>query len=128
MKASDGLLSLSAAILLGATAAASGAGPPCHRNAALEALLAEKTPEWASRLAQISGYEHPGPLSVCQVAGGRPRSDGERIYLPPLRGDEELLSLAHEYVHLAFHHHPSSRNEGFVERMARALVLGEEQE
>lgn len=128
MKARCGLLILSTAILLGAATTASGTELPCHRNAVLEALLAKKSQEWASRLAPIPGYERPGPLSVCQVTGGRPRSDGERIYFPPIRGGEELLSLAHEYVHVAFRHHPLSRDEGFVERTARALVLGEEQE
>ena len=77
-------------------------------------------------IAGAPGYERPGPLSVYQVTGGGPRSDGGRIYLPPIRGDEELLCLAHEYVHLAFRHHPATRNEDFVERTARALLLGEE--
>lgn len=126
MKAGYFLLILASVMFVKMATAASGAGPPCNRNAVLEAWLATKTGEWDSRLARIPGYERPGPLSVCRVTGGGPRSDGERIYLPPLPGDEEQLSLTHEYVHLAFAHHPASRNEGFVERTARVLVLGEE--
>jgi len=106
--------------------AALGTEHPCNRNAVLETWLAAKAEEWDGRLAKIPGYEPPGPITVCQVTGGGPRSEGGRIYLPPLPGEDKLLSLAHEYVHLAFRHHPASRNEGFVERTSRALVSGEE--
>lgn len=126
MKAEYCLPGLALAIVVAAATAALGAEPPCNRHAVLEAWLAAKAGEWESRLAQIPGYERPGSLSVCRVAGGGPRSMGEHIYLPPLPADQELLSLTHEFVHLAFARHPASRNEGFVERTARALVLGEE--
>lgn len=125
MKARYCLLGFCAATILATATASSGEEPPCHRHAVLEVWLAERAGEWDSLLAGIPGYERPDPLSVCQVTGGRPRSDGQHIYLPPIRGDEELLSLAHEYVHLAFRHHPATRNEGFVERTARTLMLGE---
>ena len=98
----------------------------CARSDALETWLAARQAPWDQRLAPISGYEHPGRLLVCRVAGGGPRSAGQRIYLPPARGDEDLLNVAHEYVHLAFRHHPASRDEGFVEQTARALLTGEE--
>jgi uncharacterized protein YfaQ (DUF2300 family) len=118
------LLGPGLAILFGATAAA-GAGPPCNPDAVLKAWLAARAGDWERRLAEIPGYERPDLLSVCRVSGGGPRSEGAHIYLPPLPADEAMLSLAHEYVHLAFRHHPTSRNEGFVERTARALLLGE---
>jgi uncharacterized protein YfaQ (DUF2300 family) len=126
MKARYRLPGFGFAIILAVATVASGAEPPCHRHAVLEAWLAARAEAWDSRLAGIPGYERPGPLSVCQVTGGGPRSDGGRIYLPPIRGNEELLCLAHEYVHLAFRHHPATRNEDFVERTARALMSGEE--
>ncbi|MFH0783989.1 MAG: DUF2300 domain-containing protein [Pseudomonadota bacterium] len=126
MKARYGLLVFCSVMLLTAATVAFGAGLPCNRNAVLEAWLKAKRGEWENRLVLIPGYESPGLLAVCRVAGGGPRSDGDNIYLPHLAGDEELLSLAHEYVHLALRHHPLSRDEGFVERMARVLIFGEE--
>jgi uncharacterized protein YfaQ (DUF2300 family) len=126
MKSEYCLPGLALAIVLVAATSALGADPPCDRHTVLEGWLAARAGEWDSRLAQITGYERPGPLSVCRVAGGGPRSEGEHIYLPPLPTEEEMLSLTHEYVHLAFVHHPVSRNEGFVERTARALLMGEE--
>jgi uncharacterized protein YfaQ (DUF2300 family) len=116
------------AILLGATITAPGADPVCRRTAHLEAWLATHADAWQKQLATFPGYERPGPLAVCRAMGGGPRSDGERIYLPPLPRDGELLSLAHEYVHLAFRHHPATQNEVFVEQRARALLSGEEEQ
>jgi uncharacterized protein YfaQ (DUF2300 family) len=114
------------AVILAAATTARGADPVCHRQENLEAWLAVNANAWQKQLAAYPGYQHPGPMAVCLAAGGGPRSDGERIYLPPLSPDVELLSLAHEYVHLAFRHHPATRNEAFVEQRARALLLGEE--
>jgi uncharacterized protein YfaQ (DUF2300 family) len=126
MKVRYGFPAFFSVLLTTAATAAFGAALPCKPNAALGAWLTVKAGEWESRLAQIPGYEKTGPIHVCPVPGGGPRSDGEYIYLPPLTGDEERLSLAHEYVHLALRHHPLSRDEGFVEQTARVLLLGEE--
>ncbi|MBF0463107.1 MAG: DUF2300 domain-containing protein [Magnetococcales bacterium] len=102
------------------------AGEPCDRNPALETWLTARTMEWARLLTQLPGYEPPSPLQVCQAAGKAPHTDGLHIYLPPLAEEEERLSLAHEYVHLALRHHPVAHDERYVEQVARSLILGEQ--
>jgi uncharacterized protein YfaQ (DUF2300 family) len=125
MKSTYRMLWLGLVIFLGSTVVALGVEPPCNPEAVLEAWLAARAGEWEQKLTAIPGYERPAVLTVCRVAGGGPRSEGEYIYLPPLPREEAMLSLTHEYIHLVFRHHPASRNEGFVERTARALLLGE---
>ena len=41
---------------------------------------------------------------------------------PPAAPDDEI-ALAHEFLHLAFKHHPSGADESFIENMARQLLL-----
>lgn len=99
----------------------------CLRDLRAEAWLSSQKAAWERRLAQRPGYEPPGVLVVCREKGGGPRVASGRIHLPPLRDGEEQLSLAHEYLHWAFRHHPVARDERFIEGLARVLVLGEEE-
>lgn len=126
MKVTSLFLAFFSTIIVNVAAIAFGSANPCNRDAGLEGWLTSHSSEWQKRLARLPGFENPGFLQICRVTGGGSRTDGRYIYLPPQTGDEEQLSVAHEYVHLALRHHPLSRDEAFVERMARALVMGEE--
>ncbi|MBF0309866.1 MAG: DUF2300 domain-containing protein [Magnetococcales bacterium] len=99
----------------------------CRRDLRAEAWLAAREAVWVRHLAEKPGFEPSGFLRVCRETGGGPYLDGEDIHLPPLPSDEERLSLAHEYLHRVFRSHPVSRNEVWIERTARSLVLGEEE-
>ena len=63
-------------------------------------------------------------MTVCALGHGSPYVDRarSRIYLRGLAGREDRLTLAHEYVHLAFRYHPCGLDEGCVERLARSLT------
>lgn len=88
--------------------------------------LETQAERWEPRLADLEGYEKPGQVRVCQASGGaRAYYDNGRIYLQTLDETQTRLSLAHEYLHLAFRHHPRSRDERFIESTARHLVLQE---
>jgi uncharacterized protein YfaQ (DUF2300 family) len=95
----------------------------CERLAAAESWLAERAPAWQRELRRHPGYEAPGSLAVCALAHGQPYSDQRRgrIYLRDWMSGEGRLTLAHEYIHLAFRFHPSGEDEAFVESTARRL-------
>ncbi|MBF0271519.1 MAG: DUF2300 domain-containing protein [Magnetococcales bacterium] len=98
----------------------------CAHAFDLEAWMAQRAGAWWRRLAPLAGAEPPGGIEICRIPAGRPHARGGRIVLPPLREEEARLSVAHEYVHLVFRHHPRTRDERFVEQMARELILGEQ--
>lgn len=89
--------------------------------------LETQAEHWDARLAELEGYEKQDPIRVCLAPGGGARADygNGRIYLQVLDETETRLSLTHEYLHLAFRHHPRSRDERFIETTARHLVLQE---
>jgi uncharacterized protein YfaQ (DUF2300 family) len=95
----------------------------CERLPAAEAWLGEKAPLWQRLLRRQAGFESPEPIAVCVLPHGQPYSDQRRgrIYVRGWMTDQGRLTLAHEYVHLAFRFHPSGADEAFVERTARAL-------
>ena len=49
-------------------------------------------------------------------------SSSGALYVYALKSEEDRIALAHEYVHLAFQHHPRGLDEGFVEATARTLI------
>ncbi len=87
--------------------------------------LAREAPLWARRLAGEPGYETPELPAVCEVSAGRPYADAgrNRVYIRRLRSDDDRIALTHEYLHLAFAHHPRGLDERFVEQTARRLIL-----
>lgn len=107
---------------------ASGGGiaetPDCRRQPQREAWLHVQAERWHQRLITQTGYERPAIFTVCHLAQGRPYVDydRDRIYLRSVTAEEDALSLAHEYLHLAFKHHPLARNERFIEHTARQLL------
>jgi uncharacterized protein YfaQ (DUF2300 family) len=117
---------------LAAVAGALAAGPPasvqpaqdCRRQPRLEAWLQAQADRWQRLLAAQPGYERPDRVIVCLIDRGNPYVDYDRgrLYLRSRDADEDRLSLAHEYLHLAFKYHPIARDERFIETTARKLV------
>ena len=91
---------------------------------AADTWLTRVTPSWRRRLAGLAGFEPPDALAVCALDHGSPYADRERlrIYVRGIVTREDRLTIAHEYVHLAFRFHPSGADEAFVERLARSLA------
>jgi uncharacterized protein YfaQ (DUF2300 family) len=108
----------------------SALGSDCRRLPEAEAWLQGQAQRWERQLAALDGYERPDPPRVCLAAAGSPaaRYDRDLILLRRAGGTggaaEDQLSLAHEYLHLAFKHHPAAWDEAFIEALARQLVLG----
>lgn len=94
---------------------------------AAETWLMIAAMKWHRRLRGESGFEPPGSgVRVCALSEGNPYADQQRlrIYARGWRSLEERITLAHEYLHLAFRHHPRGADEHFVERLARELIGG----
>jgi uncharacterized protein YfaQ (DUF2300 family) len=81
---------------------------------------------WVRRLDAEAGYETPDLPAVCAVREGRPYANAQRnrLYIHRLQTEDDRIALAHEYVHLAFQHHPRRQDEAFVERTARVDPFG----
>nr|WP_329601752.1 DUF2300 domain-containing protein [Paraburkholderia antibiotica] len=96
----------------------------CVAVAGAQAWLQRNAPLWARRMEGAAGYETPDLPAVCAVREGRPYADAQRnrVYVYRLVSEEDRIALAHEYVHLAFQHHPRGLDEAFVERTARTLI------
>lgn len=87
--------------------------------------LQQRQQRWRERLAQEIGYEPPGAeLQVCQLQQGVPHADQRRmrIHLREWASREGRVTLIHEYLHLAFRHHPRGRDETRIERLAQLLA------
>ncbi|WP_035054654.1 DUF2300 domain-containing protein [Andreprevotia chitinilytica] len=111
-----------AAALIAAQAGA--ASRPCTPAPEISARLAELARQWQPRLQQEAGYAPVGPVTVCLISHGRPFADKvlQRVYVRPLTSLDAQITLAHEYLHLAFAHHPHGDDEVWVESLARQLV------
>lgn len=97
----------------------------CQPLPAAEDWLRKQRRDWRARLDDEPGYEELPSFAVCQLGSGRPYVDRERqrIYVRGLYSLQDRLDLTHEYLHLAFQAHPSGQDEGFVESLARRLIL-----
>lgn len=98
----------------------------CEPLVAAQRWLQDNALRWHSRLLRQPGYERPDSFAVCRLGSGRPYTDFNRlrIYVRALQTQEDRITLAHEYVHLAFAHHPTGVDEDAVEHMARQLLGG----
>ncbi|MFM0045819.1 DUF2300 domain-containing protein [Paraburkholderia sediminicola] len=96
----------------------------CIEVAGAQQWLQRNAPLWARRMDGAAGYETPDLPAVCAVREGRPYADAQRnrVYVYRLQTEEDRIALAHEYIHLAFQHHPRGLDEAFVERTARTLI------
>lgn len=90
-----------------------------------ERWLQKQRSVWRSRLDGEPGYEELRSFAVCRLGSGRPYVDRERqrIYVRGLYSLQDRLDLTHEYLHLAFQAHPNGQDEGYVESLARRLIL-----
>ena len=63
----------------------------------------------------------------CLLRQGRPYADKQarRIFVRPNPSLDGRIALTHEYLHLAFAHHPLGEDEAYIEDLARRLVRGE---
>jgi uncharacterized protein YfaQ (DUF2300 family) len=99
----------------------------CRRLDAAERWLAAALPKWQRVLIVEPGFEPlDGAPAVCALNYGSPYSDQRRlrIYARDWRSFNDQLTLAHEYLHLAFRFHPRGFDEAFIEQTARRLVQG----
>lgn len=96
----------------------------CIQVAGAQQWLRRNAPLWARRMDGAAGYETPDLPAVCEVREGRPYADAQRnrVYVYRLQTEEDRIALTHEYIHLAFQHHPRGLDEAFVERTARTLI------
>ena len=100
----------------------------CIRLGEAQGWLQHQAPHWQARLQAEPGFEPPPqPLGVCLLPQGRPYADkqAQRIYVRPNSSLDGRIALTHEYLHLAFAHHPSGEDETYIEDLARRLVRGE---
>ena len=97
----------------------------CARLDAAERWLKNRLPAWERALADLDGFEPVPAPAVCRLRQGNPYADPERgrIHVHGLDGREARLTLAHEYLHLAFAHHPRGLDETFIETTARRLQV-----
>ena len=101
----------------------------CSRIPAAELWLGQAASRWQSRLQQddARGFEAPDRgLKICLLHDGLPYADQQRlrIYVRGWRTQDERVTLAHEYLHLALRFHPHGADEDYVERLARRLIQG----
>ena len=99
----------------------------CTRLTAAEQWLASASRAWSAQLNREPGYEAVNaPLKICALGDGHPYSDQQRlrIYVRGWHKLDERVTLAHEYLHLAFRFHPHGTDEAYIERLARQLIEG----
>jgi hypothetical protein len=70
------------------------------------------------------GFEPVPAVQVCELQMGSPHADQRRslIRIREWRSREGRVTLLHEYLHLAFRHHPRGQDEAFVEAWAQRLA------
>lgn len=96
----------------------------CEALPLAQRWLESQLPKWHRQLVGQPGFEAPASVQVCRLHSGRAHAhDGSRrIDVSGYQSLEERIAIAHEYLHLAFTRHPRSRDESFIEALARQLV------
>lgn len=91
-----------------------------------ERWLQAQARRWRYVLQSEQGFAEPHP-QVCLLSFGNPYSDmsRQRIYVRGLFSVNNRLTLAHEYLHLAFSSYPSGQDENYIELLARRLIDGD---
>jgi uncharacterized protein YfaQ (DUF2300 family) len=99
-------------------------GGDCQPIVRAQDWLQRQAPSWQQRLQDQPGFEAPATPAVCQLREGRPYADARRnrLYVTGLASEEDRIALTHEYLHLAFAHHPRGQDETFIEQQARQLL------
>jgi uncharacterized protein YfaQ (DUF2300 family) len=96
----------------------------CQALPLAQRWLETQIPAWRRQLVNQPGFKEPPSVQVCRLHSGRAHAhDGSRrIDVSGHQSLEERIAIAHEYLHLAFTRHPRSRDESFIEALARQLV------
>ena len=97
----------------------------CQPMPEAEKWLTQQSAHWVRALQTEPGFAKTQP-KVCQLNFGKPYSDlaHHRIYVRGLHSLNNRLTLAHEYLHLAFAAYPSGQDENYIEQWARRLIEG----
>ncbi|HEX5330122.1 DUF2300 domain-containing protein [Sulfuricurvum sp.] len=101
----------------------------CTRLFESEKWLKNSIVKWNRTLSREDGYEPLEVLpNICFLPNGHPYSDQKslRIYTRGGNTLNDKMTLAHEYIHLAFRFHPNGSDEAYVEHLAQTLI-GENQ-
>jgi uncharacterized protein YfaQ (DUF2300 family) len=96
----------------------------CSRIKLAENYLMHSLKKWRKTLDRHPGYEEIRNVHVCQLRLTKPFSDlkKNRIYLNFDESLEARITLAHEYLHLGFKHHPATQDEVFIEQLAQQVT------
>jgi uncharacterized protein YfaQ (DUF2300 family) len=96
----------------------------CKRLKMAESYLTQSLSRWGKILNHQSGYEEVKDVHICELRMNKPFSDlkKNRIYLHFDESIQARISLAHEYLHLGFKHHPVTRDELFIEQLAKKIT------
>ena len=96
----------------------------CSRIKLAENYLLHALKKWRKTLDRHPGYEEIRNVHICQLRLTRPFSDlkKNRIYLNFDESLEARVTLAHEYLHLGFKHHPATQDEVFIEQLAQQVT------
>ena len=99
--------------------------PLCAALPDAEVWLNQQSKIWKPRLLQKEGFNEPKPYRICKLEGRQPYTDiQEKKIFVNFKGDtEDQITLAHEYLHLAFASHPVGHQDPTIEKMAKELVL-----
>lgn len=100
------------------------AGTDCEPLPLAQDWLLERSRQWAKALRGEPGFSAPERVRVCRLQQGRPHvaRASQRIHVRGFQSLDDRVTLAHEYLHLAFSGHPSGSDEAFIERRARRLL------
>ena len=109
-----------------ATLASVNGEAECKPLPQAEHWLKTQSLRWRAALQMEPGFVEP-QVQVCQLAYGNPYSDTtrQRIFVRGLQSLNHRITLAHEYLHLAFAAYPSGQDEHYIEHWARRLIEGE---
>ncbi len=96
----------------------------CEELPMAQRWLESQLPQWRRQLVGKPGFDEPANVQVCRLHSGRAHAhDGSRrIDVSGYQSLEERIAIAHEYLHLAFARHPRTRDESFIEALARELL------
>lgn len=99
-------------------------GQQCEPLPLAQAWLVRQLPRWRRQLQGQAGYTPVRQAQVCRLQLGLPRAHqaSQRLYVRGAHSLDERLTIAHEYLHLAFAGHPRGSQEAFIEGQARALL------
>jgi uncharacterized protein YfaQ (DUF2300 family) len=87
--------------------------------------LSKESIKWRRLLLSQYGFELPDGVRICQSTLGSPylNHESKEIYIEQFSETEDLISIAHEWLHLAFSHHPLGKDEKELDQLARRIVL-----